>query len=499
MSCPRCGFTGAEGPSCPRCGVIFSKLNQERPRPTRPLAPEPAAPSPSPGTGTSVVWYFLLAGALILAAAGWLRTPKPAPPPIAAAPVEVRPTPVDAAPTLDVPQAAAPAMPAPDAPKAGSLTPEDHATFTALAAKINSRAVTAADIEVGVALHARHTGDPSFERLVTELLLSAAFEQLTTRRFAEGIALLRRAVALPWADDRARHALLTTLMSASDWRGTEEYASQLLAADSRDAEAWYALGMALFKMDRNRDAQQALRSCLAVQPHDQAQALLARIQQTTADEKGMTEQNLSHFHVRYDGDEHVEVGREIVTALERHYATLITSFDHRPENAIPVILFSRQQYHRAAGAPIWAGGSYDALDGRIRVPIGGLTRSLTPDLDSTLMHELTHAFIADKSRGIAPRDVHEGMAQYMEGERVSSSDLAELARGNSNSVAGFYLSALSFVEYLVGQRGLGGMNDLIKAMGETGSANDAFRRVYGQDQDAMRRAWFRRLQQQHGG
>jgi tetratricopeptide (TPR) repeat protein len=499
MSCPRCGFADAEGPSCPRCGVVFSKLSQERPRPTRPVVPEPAAPPPSPGSGTPLLWYVLFAGALILAAAGWLRTPKPAAPPAPSAPAEGQPAPQEAVPTLSVPQAAGPALPPPDAPKAGGLTPEDHKAFDALAARINMRAVTAADIEAGVALHARYSGEPSFERLVTELLLSAAFEHVAARRFAEGIALLRRAVALPWADNRSRHALLTTLLSASDWPGTEAYASQLLAADSRDAEAWYALGMALFKMDRNRDAQQALRSCLALQPHDQAQALLARIQKTAADERGMTEQNLSHFHVRYDGEEHVEVGREIVTALERHYATLITSFDHRPQIAIPVILFSRQQYHRAAGAPIWAGGSYDSLDGRIRVPIGGLTRSLTPDLDSTLMHELTHAFIADKSRGIAPRDVHEGMAQYMEGERVSSSELAELARGNSNTVSGFYLSALSFVEYLIGQRGLGGINDLIKAMGDTGSVHDAFRGVYGQDHDAMRKAWFRRLQQQHGG
>ena len=29
------------------------------------------------------------------------------------------------------------------------------------------------------------------------------------------------------------------------------------------------------------------------------------------------------------------------------------------------------------------GGVYDSLDGRIRVPIQGLTRSLTSDMDST--------------------------------------------------------------------------------------------------------------------
>jgi hypothetical protein len=236
-----------------------------------------------------------------------------------------------------------------------------------------------------------------------------------------------------------------------------------------------------------------------LKPDDQTQALLARIEKTSADERGMTEQKVARFHVRYDGEEHVEIGHEIVAALERHYATLESALDHRPPHAIPVILFSGEKYHEAAGAPFWAGGSFDNLDGRIRMPIGGLTRSLTPMIDSILLHELTHAFIADRSRGLAPRDVHEGMAQYMEGHRSSSSALTALAKEQgSDTVRGFYAGALAFVEYLVGQRGPGGMNDLIRTMGETGSVNEAFSRVYGQDHEAMRKAWAQRLRQQYG-
>jgi hypothetical protein len=36
----------------------------------------------------------------------------------------------------------------------------------------------------------------------------------------------------------------------------------------------------------------------------------------------MAERRLSHFNVRYDGGEHEAVGREILRALEQHYATL---------------------------------------------------------------------------------------------------------------------------------------------------------------------------------
>ena len=123
-------------------------------------------------------------------------------------------------------------------------------------------------------------------------------------------------------------------------------------------------------------------------------------------------------------------------------------------------------------------------------------------MDRTLIHELTHAFVADRTRGLAPRDIQEGLAQYMEGQRVTTvltpQQLTLLADGRAGGVGGFYLYSLSFVEYLIASRGMGGMNDLVRAMGETGSVDEAFRQVYGQDHKATAQAWFQRLHQQHG-
>jgi hypothetical protein len=42
------------------------------------------------------------------------------------------------------------------------------------------------------------------------------------------------------------------------------------------------------------------------------------------------------------------------------------------------------------------------------------------------------------------------------------------------------------------------VNDLLRAMGETGSVHEAFRRVYGQTYSATWQAWQQRLRQQHG-
>ena len=190
-------------------------------------------------------------------------------------------------------------------------------------------------------------------------------------------------------------------------------------------------------------------------------------------------------------------------ALERHYATLASALDYEPTNTIAVILFSRELYYNAgSGAPAWSGGAFDNTDGRIRIPIGGLTTSLTPGMDETLIHELVHAFVADRTRGAAPRDLHEGLAQYMEGKRIESmlsrEHLTALADGRVGGVAGFYYGALSFVEYLIANRGRGGMNELLKVMGETGSVDEAFRQVHGTTLRGAQQAWSQRFRQQHG-
>src|SRR6185503_15866499 len=161
--------------------------------------------------------------------------------------------------------------------------------------------------------------------------------------------------------------------------------------EPRNAWAWTALGYALLRLDRNQEAVEALMTALSLQENPSTRALL------------------------------------------RHYATLAGSLDHEPQSSISVILFTNQAYYDASGAPAWSGGAFDILDGRIRVPIGGLTASLTPDMDGTLLHELTHAFVADRTHGVAPRDIQEGLAQYMEGKRcdalLGSDGLHALADG----------------------------------------------------------------------
>ena len=508
MDCPRCGLPAVAEPACPRCGVVFAKLASARPRPAR-TPPPPAPPPPSGGGGSGLAGTLLGVAAILAVGFFAIRTfGKAEPPP--AAPAGAPAAASDVAPAGPLPELPPPALEAISLPPPAAVEVEtarvdeaDRARAQNLALRLASpSSLGQADVQEAEGLFLRHPEEAPVRNLLEAVLLGAASKEERQRRFHEAATYLRRAAEVQPASVRPHIALTQLFLGTGDWASAEASARAALALDPRSAGAWQALGFALFRQDRNREALDALKTALDLQDDGNTRALVARIEKGMADERGMADRQLAHFHVRYDGQEHEAVGREILRALERHYATLTSVLDHQPAAPIPVILFSREGYYNASGAPAWSGGVYDGLDGRIRIPIGGLTTSLTPDMDGTLIHELTHAFVADRTRQVAPRVIHEGLAQYNEGKRLTTMLPPEyvqaLADGRLGGVAGFYLASLSFVEHLIAQRGMGGMNDLLQAMGETGNVDEAFRQVHGTTLQGSLQAWAQRFQRQHG-
>jgi hypothetical protein len=480
--------------SCARCGVVFAKLAARR----DPPRVAPAEPRPS---SSAAAWVWVAVGLLALGG-GAAVVVRPAAPGKAAPPAA---TVVGGTTAADMPPpptfGAVPAVPAapPLELKSEGLAAADRDIARSLASRLH--AAGAAEVQQAEELRARYPADAELRGLLGSVLQGAAQRARRERRLNEAAGFLQKAAAgasdaQPWL------ALVDVLAETGDWTGAEAAARGALALEPRNVWAWNALGYALLRQDRSRESAEALTAALAIREDPATRALLARVNKGLRDESGMTQQTLSHFNVRYDGQTHEGVGREILRALERHYATLAATLDHQPAGPVPVILFTGEAYYDASGAPAWSGGVYDTLDGRIRIPIGGLTPSLTPDMDSTLIHELTHAFVADRTRGMAPREIHEGLAQFMEGKRCEAllgpEGMRALADGRFPGVGGYYASALSYVEYLMAQRGQGGMNDLLRAMAETGSLEDAFQKAHGRGYDETRRLWKERLRQQYG-
>jgi tetratricopeptide (TPR) repeat protein len=489
--------------------VVVAKARDRRAVPREPL---PARDAGDGDSAPSMPAWSLAVMALGLGMAGfvglrvWQKAHPPPPPPIETSETAARPR----AATVDAPlPSIAPPMYVPPEQlhvDTAQVPDADRARADELVRRLASPAsLTAADVQAAEDLLSRHSDERPLRNLLEAVLIAASSRHQQQHQFPQAIAYLQRAQQVQPTSTRGSLALMEVAMQTGDWALAEAAARAILALDPRHFDAWQGLGYALMRQDRNRDAMDAFRTALAIREDSTTRALLARIEKGLADERGMAERRVSHFNVRYDGAEHEAVGREIVRQLEHHYATLATRFEFEPTATIPVILFTTEGYYNASGAPAWSGGAYDLIDGRIRIPIGGITASLTPDMDDTLIHELTHAFIADRTRGAAPeqmRRIHEGTAQYMAGHRIESEldreQLRALADGRLGGVGGFYLGALAFVEYLIANRGQGGINDLLKAIGETGNVDEAFRQVYGTTQQGASRAFVERFRQQYG-
>jgi hypothetical protein len=504
MNCPRCGAATEGQAECPRCGVVLAKARPPRER-RPPTDHVPGAPASEP-RAASRGWGSLVALALVSVALllylhqgrATTRTAagrRPAGPTPAAAPTPEEPLPPPALTFLPAP--------GPLPSSAARLADADEAEARAaglLARKLTTRArIDADDIASAERLHAAH---PEAARdLLTAVLAAAAGQERAARRYDAAAGLLERALVADPSALRVRRALLTVRVEQANWQAVESVALDLERSGDADSDSIGALAYALVRLDRSSEAIDTLTRYLQRHDDPQVAGLLARLRRDSSVETTLRQQTLAHFHLRYDGEAHEDVGREVLRVLDRHYATLARTFDHEPASPIPVILLSREAYYDGTGAPAWSGGRYDTFDGRVRIPIGGLTVSLTPDLDATVLHELTHAFVTDISRGLAPRELQEGLAQMMEGRRLS--DLGDetvraLADGRLGGVHGYYLYALAFAEDLVAQRGQGGINDVLAAMARTGNPDAAFREVYGRDYQSALSDALTRLRARHG-
>jgi tetratricopeptide (TPR) repeat protein len=489
MDCPRCGLLDVTGTDCPQCGVIFAKLRQTAPR----VAPPRPAPRShgSPSLLVPVALIFVALAVVVVL----FRPRRPIPDePSAVAPAAATEARVSGDGPPPIPTSTGEDVPFPTPPSlTQELSKEDRRSAQDLVDRLGRGTATEADVRLAEDLHKRYPEDKPLAALLENALVTLARNHRRAGRTTQAVPLLQRAAALNPASEAARNLLLSIQLEQNDWLGAEATARQLIALNPRLVEAWRGLGYSLLRQDRNAEAIEALRQALQIARDPQSEALLAKLEKGVQDERGLTERKVSHFNVRYDGEEHDAVGREILRALERHYAELVSVFRHEPATSIAVILLSHQRYYNASGAPAWSGGAYDTLDGRIRIPIADLTTSLSAEVESTLLHELAHAFMAELSQGTAPRQVHEGVAQYLEGKRVDNmltpEQVKALAAGRIGGVAGFYLTSLSFVEYLMAVHGQGGINELLTKMGESKNADRAFTDVYGDNFDKTHEAW----------
>jgi len=191
----------------------------------------------------------------------------------------------------------------------------------------------------------------------------------------------------------------------------------------------------------------------------------------------------------------------VLHVLEAHYTHIESELNYTPPEPIGVVLYTQQGFADITQAPGWVGA---LNDGRIRVPVQGLT-GVDAELSRVLKHELTHSFIQQKTHGRAPTWIQEGVAQWMEGKR-SDENAAVLVQvydqgqaaplgklegswmGLPGDVARYaYAWALANIEYVVETQGMGDVERILDRIAAGGSTEDALKAVLHDDYgDLMR-------------
>ena len=512
VKCAKCGYQG-EGDSCARCGVIFSKLRSgtpsEGPRPAGSQRTAYRQPKPPPAPGFSFLNVIVLASVLVLVgAAGWHFVRGTSQQPAEQSPAEMPLTSEDGAlvSRSDVPisgevteRSRGGAVLSLPGHAGGEKKDGESITFPAVVKvslpTLSVRTVTESDVQKVVDIAEQHPGEEQLADFVAKASLLLAL-----RHFAEGHyrdTLASASEAETWGADPRDVARLSarTYLELQDLSEALKWARAALAFGP-DPDMYSILGNVYYLREELDRAIEAWEYSLALRDDATVRASLEKAVREAAVAETLDKQRLSHFIVKYEGETMEDTGRLVLGSLERSYGFLKSRLDFEPKEPVVVILYARRDYNELGG-PKWSAGLFD---GKVRVPVRGL-QNLDRHVESTLRHELTHAFLYAQAGKNCPRWLQEGMAEYSEGTDASQygkmlaqridqdGDFAYCLVGVRCDVRLYYPAATSVVDYIIKNRGMGGVKDILSLLGEGYNIDQALNEVVGRDEMGLMKEW----------
>lgn len=267
-----------------------------------------------------------------------------------------------------------------------------------------------------------------------------------------------------------------------------------------DGEVHLLLARLYDRRDEPERAVDHLRAILAREPARlEAWRLLARLEHARRVEEGYHREVTARFVLKYRSTR-PDVRHSVQRALEVAAARLDVALGWQPRERLVVVLHEPHRFPDATGVHAWAGGLFD---GKIRLAVGQLSPAAA-DLVRIVTHEYAHAAIHDLARGRAPRWLHEGLAQVLDGTvvdpmlRVPGRPTlvgieALLTHADPLHARTGYDLALWVTTDLLERGGLPGARDLLRRLGAGQTLAEAVPDVYGLHLADLEGQWRRLL------
>src|SRR6059036_1503822 len=292
----------------------------------------------------------------------------------------------------------------------------------------------------------------------------------------------------------------------SEFKESLDYLDRARRFAPDNADVAKLAGWAYYGLNKLDQAVAEWKRALALRPDSEVQRALDKALADKTEEESYKENESSHFKLRYSGAAAPALARDVLRTLERHYSEIESELNFSPPESIGVILYTQDAFSDITKAPGWAGA---LNDGRIRVPVQGLA-AVDAELSRVLRHELTHSFIAQKTRSAcmglsascaihAPTWIQEGLAQWMEGQR-SGENAAVLVQiynaghaiplsrlegswlhMNGDTARYAYGWALANIEYIVATGGMVDIERILDRIGAGMPTETALREVLHSD------------------
>jgi tetratricopeptide (TPR) repeat protein len=372
-----------------------------------------------------------------------------------------------------------------------SGTPEGKADLDRRAAALHRRAAATAP------------GTPAARELSGDLarLGEACLEQQETGR---AIEILVQACALDAGNGQALATLTLAYVRAEDFSAARFYLDLARQNAPGAPPAIYRMLAQVYEsLHRLEDAVDAFEEFVRLSGEEPAVLeRLARLKAELALGAAQRILESGDFTVFYDAAIPFATAESAGAALAQSYKTQSALLGTALPERQPVILYTGRAYFALASVPDWVSGVFD---GKIRVCLDAAAGQ-TPELAAVLAHELAHALIRRASADRAPGWLHEGLAQWLEGRRLTRREFRQIFAGQKvlalvelDGLFGrqldrvharrHYAEMLGLVEYLAAERGEGAVACLVRGLAEQRPAEEILRRETGFSSDALVAGW----------